>query len=72
VIVARWEDLLLWENGDGAPFQLRFEQTLGNQLTVKLVAYNYAAFTAGPVPDRCRPRRRQRRFSGFGLVAPTF
>ncbi|MFX6011030.1 hypothetical protein ABTE87_20290, partial [Acinetobacter baumannii] len=47
VIVARLEDLLLWEENGGVPRELRFEQTLGNQLTVKLVAYGYAAFTAG-------------------------
>lgn len=41
---------LLWEDGDGMPRQLRFEQTLGNQLTVKLVCYGYAAFTAGRYP----------------------
>ena len=39
---------LLWEESQ-APRQLRFEQTLGNQLTVKVVAYGYAAFTAGDI-----------------------
>ncbi|MFE4469548.1 phage major capsid protein [Leifsonia sp. NPDC056824] len=72
VIVARWEDLLLWENGDGAPFQLRFEQTLGNQLTVKLVAYNYAAFTAGRFPTAVGIVGGNAGSAGFGLVAPTF
>jgi HK97 family phage major capsid protein len=71
VIVARWEDLLLWENGDGAPFQLRFEQTLGNQLTVKLVAYNYAAFTAGRYPTAVGIVGGNSG-AGFGLIAPTF
>lgn len=71
VIVARWEDLLLWENGDGAPFQLRFEQTLGNQLTVKLVAYNYAAFTAGRYPTAVGVVGGNSA-STFGLVAPSF
>lgn len=71
VILARREDLLLWENGDGAPFQLRFEQTLGNQLTVKLVAYNYAAFTAGRFPTAVGVVGGNSA-STFGLVAPTF
>lgn len=72
VIVARWEDLLLWENGDGAPFQLRFEQTLGNQLTVKLVAYNYAAFTAARFPTAVGLVGGNAGSAGNGLVAPTF
>ena len=71
VIIARWEDLLLWENGDGAPFQLRFEQTLGNQLTVKLVAYNYAAFTAARYPTAVGIVGGNAA-AGFGLIAPTF
>jgi hypothetical protein len=33
---------VLFEDNSGAPTQLRFEQTLGNQLTVTLVAYGYA------------------------------
>ena len=37
-------------NEDCLPKELRFEQTLGNQLTVKLVSYGYAAFTAGRFP----------------------
>jgi len=72
VIVARWEDLLLWENGDGAPFQLRFEQTLGNQLTVKLVAYNYAAFTAARFPTAVGVVGGNASAGGNGLGAPTF
>jgi HK97 family phage major capsid protein len=71
VIVARKEDLYLWENGDGSPFQLRFEQTLGNQLTVKLVAYNYAAFTAGRYPA-ATALIGGTSAAGFGLIAPTF
>lgn len=41
---------VLWENAGGAPEFLKFDQTLGNQLTVKLVAYGYFAFTAGRFP----------------------
>jgi HK97 family phage major capsid protein len=71
VIVARKEDLLLWENGDGAPFQLRFEQTTGGSLTTKLVAYNYAAFTAGRYPAAVSLVGGNSG-AGFGLIAPTF
>jgi HK97 family phage major capsid protein len=71
VIVARREDLLLWEDGDGMPRQLQFEQTLGGQLTVKLVAYGYAAFTAGRYPTSVGIVGGNSA-STFGLVAPTF
>lgn len=66
VIVARASDILLWENGDGAPRELRFEQTAGGNLTVKMVAYNYIAATAGRYPKAVSV------ISGTGLVAPTF
>lgn len=66
IIVARMMDLLLWETGDGTPMELRFEQTLGNQLTVKLVVYAYCAFTAGRYPAATSV------VSGTGLTPPTF
>jgi HK97 family phage major capsid protein len=50
IIVARRADLLLWENGP-APRQFRFEETLGGNLTVKLVAADDSAFTAGRHPE---------------------
>lgn len=64
---------ILWEDGDGMPNQLKFEQTLGNQLTVKLVAYGYAAFTAGRYPQAVGIVGGQDVGGAtFGLVAPTF
>lgn len=69
VIVARRADLLLWEND--TPNQLRFEQTLGTQLTVELVLYNYAAFTAGRYASAVAVVGGNAA-SGFGLIAPTF
>lgn len=51
VIAARRGDVLLWEQGDGSPTDLRFEQTLGRQLTITLVAYGYLAVTAGRYPE---------------------
>lgn len=57
IIVARREDLILWEDGDGAPRQARVDMVAaaGNTyddttLTVRLVAYGYSAFTAGRYP----------------------
>lgn len=72
VIVYRASDLLLWEDGDGMPRELRFEQTLGNQLTVKLVVYGYAAFTAGRYPTAVGIVGGNAGTAGFGLVAPSF
>lgn len=64
--------MLLWEDGDGQPRQLRFEQTLGGQLTVKLVIYGYAAFTAGRYPTAVGRVGGADTVAAQGLVAPTF
>ena len=63
---------LLWEEGDGQPKQLRFEQTLGNQLTVKLVVYGYAAFTSGRYPQAVAQVGGFDATAGQGQIAPTF
>jgi len=72
VLVVRRADLLLWEDGDGMPRQLRFEQTLGDQLTVKLVGYNYSAFSAGRYPTAVGVVGGNAGTAGDGLIAPTF
>lgn len=72
VIVTRTQDLILWEDGSGAPTELRFEQTTGGSLTTKLVAYGYAAFTAGRYPLATAVVGGNAGTAGFGLVAPTF
>lgn len=72
VLVVREPDLWLWEDGDGAPRELRFEQTLGNQLTVKLVVYGYCAFTAGRYPQAVAKVGGLDATAGQGLIAPTF
>lgn len=71
VYVYRSADLLLWEDGEGMPRELRFEQTLGNQLTVKLVVYGYTGFTGGRYPKAIS------KIGGLdsttnGQIAPTF
>lgn len=72
VIVIRAQDALLWEDGDGMPRELRFEQTLGNQLTTKLVVYGYIAFTAGRYPTAVGVVGGNAGTAGFGLAAPAF
>jgi hypothetical protein len=55
----------LWERNDD-PVTLAFEQQAGTSLQVQLVAYGYAAFTAGRYPAASGV------VSGAGLVPPTF
>ena len=69
--VVNTDHQLLWENGGGMPTQLRFDQTLGNQLTVKLVAYGYFAFTAGRYPT-ATSLIGGNSAGGFGQIAPVF
>ncbi len=66
IIVLRRTDPILWEEGDGMPRELRFEETSGGNLTVKLVVYGYSAFTAERYASAVSV------ISGTGLVAPTF
>lgn len=66
VYVVRRADLLLLEDGDGMPRQLRFEDVGSATLTVKLLAYGYSAFTAERHPEGVS------RITGTGLVAPSF
>lgn len=66
VIVARASDLLLWEEDNGMPRELTFEQPQGKKLLVDLIAYGYSAFTAGRYPKGIA------KITGTGLVTPTF
>ncbi|WP_422934975.1 phage major capsid protein [Sinomonas sp. P47F7] len=66
------DELILWEEGDGLPRQLRFEQTKGDSLTTVLVAYGYAAFTAGRYPEAVAKFGGLDTVAGAGLIAPTF
>ena len=63
---------LLFENGDGMPTQLRFEQTNPGNLQVNLVAYNYIAYTAGRLPLATSLVGGNAGTSGFGLTTVTF
>lgn len=65
VIVADFEDLMLFEDNAGAPSQMRFEQPSGNSLGIMLVAYGYSAFAAGRQPKAISV------LSGTGLITPS-
>ena len=49
IIVTRSADVIHMEDA-GAPVGLTFEEVLGDQLSVRLVAYGFSAFTAGRYP----------------------
>lgn len=63
-IVCRAADLMVFDDGDGMPRELRFEQTSGTNLTVALVAYSYTAMTAGRYPAAFA------KVAGTGMVNP--
>ena len=63
VIVMASNVVHLWERNED-PITLAFEQQAGTSLQVQLVAYGYAAFSAGRYPAACG--------KVTGLVPPTF
>jgi len=65
VFVVRRADMLLFES-PGAPSMVRMDQTLGGQLTVKIVGFQYACAMFGRYPTAIS------KVSGTGLVAPSF
>ena len=66
IYIGNTQELHLWEEGDGSPMMLRFEQPKGSELDVQMIVYGYAAFTANRYPDAWA------QINGTGLVAPTF
>jgi len=72
ILALETQEMWLWEDGDGMPKELRFEQTLGNQLTTTLVVYGYVAFTAGRYPGATGKIGGLDSTATFGLVAPAF
>jgi len=65
ILVERVPDLLYWQEGDGNPRQLRFDQVAPPQ-SVRLAVWSYSAFTAGRYPAASAT------ITGTGLIAPTF
>jgi len=65
IFIVRRGDMLLFENA-GQPAMVRMDQTAGLNLTVTLVAYQYACFIGGRYPASIS------KISGTGLVAPSF
>lgn len=65
IIISGSRVVHLWERNED-PVTLSFEQQAGTSLQVQLVAYGYAAFTAGRYPDASGY------VYGAGLTAPSF
>lgn len=66
VFVGNAQELHLWEEGDGAPRFLRFEQPKAAELDITMIVYGYAAYTANRYPNAWA------KIGGTGLVTPTF
>lgn len=66
IYIGNLQELHLWENGDGAPMMLRFEQPKSQELDVTMIVYGYVAFTANRYPNAWA------KIGGTGLVTPTF
>lgn len=47
VLVSDTTKTLLWEEGDGAPREIQYDQVGASKLQIKLQVYGYSAFTAG-------------------------
>jgi HK97 family phage major capsid protein len=66
IFVGNLNELHLWEDGNGAPMMLRFDQPKAESLNVLAVVYGYAAYTANRYPNAWA------QINGTGLVTPTF
>jgi HK97 family phage major capsid protein len=66
IIIGNTQEAHLWEQGDGSPMMLRFEQPKGAELDVQMIVYGYSAFTANRYPNAFAL------VGGTGLVTPTF
>ena len=66
IYVGNLQELHLWEQGNGDPMMLRFEQPKSQELDITMIVYGYAAYTANRYPNAWA------QINGTGLIAPTF
>jgi len=66
IFVGNLQELHLWEQGNGDPMMLRFEQPKAAELDITMIVYGYTAVTANRYPNAWA------KISGTGLVTPTF
>lgn len=66
IYIGNLQELHLWEQGNGEPMMLRFEQPKAAELDITMIVYGYNAMTANRYPNAWS------QINGTGLVAPTF
>ncbi len=66
IYIGNTQELHLWEEGNGEPMMLRFEQPKGAELDVQMIVYGYSANSVGRYP------KAWAEIIGSGLAAPTF
>jgi HK97 family phage major capsid protein len=66
IYIGDTNELHLWEDGDGAPMYLRFDQPKAAELDILAVVYGYSAYTANRYPNAWA------KVTGTALVTPTF
>ncbi len=66
IIIGNSQESHLWEQGDGSPMMLRFEEPKSAELEVKMIVFGYSAYTAA------RYDKAFALIGGTGLVTPTF
>lgn len=66
IYVGNSQELHLWEEGNGEPMMLRFEQPKAAELDVTMIVYGYSAFTVRRYP------KAWAEIIGTGLATPTF
>ena len=66
IYIGAAQELHLWEQGNGDPMMLRFEQPKASELEITIIVYGYSAFTANRYPNAWA------QINGTGLVTPTF
>ena len=66
IFVGNLQELHLFEQGNGDPMMLRFEQPKAAELDITMIVYGYIAVTANRYPNAWA------KIGGTGLVTPTF
>ena len=54
VIIMRSDDVILWENGGGAPMLARYDSVGSANLTIKIIAFGYSAFMVRDPNSVCK------------------
>ena len=66
ILVGSFNELHLWEEGDGSPRMLRFEQPKAAELDITMIVYGYVAYSANRYPNAWA------KITGTGLTTPSF